>query len=127
MVETAHKFYIYSTYNTYSGPTPFPDGHTHFTIDSTPTLQDMKFIVCEVAEHWSQVAIYLGVEMSVINTTEEKHKSCALACEAIFEQWLSWKPGTGKKERTWHTVLSAIEDAGHEAFTWLIKTGMFHL
>ena len=87
----------------------------------------MKFIVCEVAADWSQVAIYLGVEVSVINTTEENHRSCALACTAMFEQWLSWEPGTGEKDRTWHTVLSAMEDAGHEAFSQLLKTEIFHL
>ena len=87
----------------------------------------MKFIVCEVAADWSQVAIYLGVEVSVINTTEENHRSCALACAAIFEQWLSWEPGTGEKKRTWHTVLSAVEHAGHRAFSQRLKTEIFLL
>ena len=124
-IKTAHKFVVP---NTYSGPTPFSDGHTHFSADSTPTLQAiMKFIVCEVAADWSLVAIYLGVEVSVIDATEKKHRSCALSCVAIFKQWLSWKPGTGKKKRTWHTVLSAVEYAGHRAFSQRLKTDIFLL
>ena len=34
------------------------------------------------------------------------------ACTAMFEWWLSWELGTEEKDRTWQTVLSAVEYAG---------------
>ena len=112
--------------NTYSGPTPFSDGHTHFPIDSTPTLQAIrKLIVREVAEHWSLIAVYLGFESSAIMMT--KTDQSEHACTAMFERWLSWEPGTGEKDRTWQTVLSAVEYAGHEAFSCQLKTELFSL
>ena len=107
--------------NTYSGLINFSDGHTHFTIDSAPTLQAIrKFIVREVAEHWSLIAVYLGFESSAIMMT--KTDQSERDCTAMFEQWLSWEPGTGKKERTWQNVFSAVEYAGHEAFSQQLKT-----
>ena len=112
--------------NTYSGPTPFSDGHMHFTIDSTPTLQVIRtFIVREVAEHWILIAVYLGFESSAImmmKTDQSKR-----ACTAMFERWLSWEPGTGEKDRTWQTVLSAVEYAGHEAFSLQCRSELFSL
>ena len=111
---------------TYSGPTPSSDGHTHFTIDSTPTLQAIrKFIVREVAEHWILIAVYLGFESSAIMMT--KTDQSEHACTAMFEQWLSWETGTGERERTWRTVLSVVEYTGHEALTRQLKTELFSL
>ena len=54
-------------------------------------------------------------------------QQCEHMCTDIFEWWLSEEPGTGEKERTWHTVLTVVEDAGHKAFTQQLKTEMFHL
>ena len=103
--------------------------HAHFSIDSTPSLQAVrKFIVCEVAADWSLVAIYLGLETSVIRMARADHPlQCELACADIFERWLSWESGTGERERTWHTVLSVVEEAGHKAYSQRLRTEMFHL
>ena len=104
-------------------PTP------HFSIDSHPTLEDInQFAVCEVAADCKQVATFLGVEPSVISTADTDHpQQCEHACTDIFERWLSWKPGTGRKKRTWCTVLSAVEEAGHKAFSQQLQTEVLHL
>ena len=97
-------------------------------MDSSPTLQAMKqFIVrdVEVARDWSLIAIHLGVEASVVRMATANR--CELACANILEQWLSEEAGTGEKGRTWRTVLSAVEFAGHKAFSQQLKTKLFSL
>ena len=108
---------------------PSTDIPTHFSIDSHPTLEDInKFVVCEVAADWKLVAAFLGVEPSVIQIADTDHpQQCEHACTDIFERWLSWKPGTGRNERTWRTVLSAVEEAGDKAFSQQLQTEVLHL
>ena len=108
---------------------PSTDTPTHFSIDSTPSFQAIrKLIVREVASDWSLVAIYLGLETSVIRMAKTDHpQQCEHACADIFERWLSWEAGTGERERTWHTVLSVVEEAGHKAFVNRLKAERFNL
>ena len=108
---------------------PSTDTSTHFSIDSTPSFQAIrKLIVREVASDWSLVAIYLGLETSVIRMAKTDHpQQCEHACADIFERWLSWEAGTGERERTWHTVLSVVEEAGHKAFVNRLKAERFNL
>ena len=114
------------TTSLFSGPTS-SDAHTPISIDSHPILEHIsKFIVREVAADWKQVATFLGVELSVISAAEADDPQCEHACTDIFERWLSWKPGTGRKKRTWRTVLSAVEEAGHKAFSQRLQTEVFH-
>ena len=104
------------------------DTPTDFSIDSHPTMEDInKFVVREVAADWKQVATFLGVGLSVIQIADTDHRRCEHACTDIFERWLSWKPGTGRKKRTWRTVLSAVEEAGHKAFSHQLQTEVLHL
>ena len=118
---------FYCITSVFFGPTS-SDAHTPISIDSHPTLEHIsKFIVREVAADWKQVATFLGVELSVIRIAVTDDRRCEDACTDIFERWLSWKPGTGKKKRTWRTVLSAVEDAGHKAFSQWLQTEVFHL
>ena len=86
-----------------------------------------KGLVSPFAADWKQVATFLGVELSVIRIADTDHRRCEDACTDIFERWLSWKPGTGRKKRTWRTVLSAVEEAGHKAFSRQLQTEVFHL
>ena len=101
----------------------------HFSTDSTPSFQAIrKFIVREVASDWSLVAIYLGLESSVIRMAKTDHpQQCEHACADIFERWLSCEAGTGERERTWRTVLSVVEEAGHKAFVNRLKAERFNL
>ena len=115
---------IHYTTSVFSGLTS--DAHTPISIESCPKVQDInKFVVREVAADWKQVAISLGVEPSVISAADTNYQQCNHACTDIFERWLSWKPGTGRKKRTWCTVLSAVEEAGHKTFSQQLETKMF--
>ena len=40
------------------------------------------------------------------------NKQLAIDHEGMFSKWLNHEEGTGHKERTWGTVLTALEDAG---------------
>ena len=108
---------------------PSTDTPTYFSIDSTPSFQAIrKLIVREVALDWSLVAIYLGLESSVIRMAKTDHpQQCEHACADIFERWLSWEADTGERERTWRTVLSVVEEAGHKAFLNRLKAERFNL
>ena len=121
-------FVVRYTTSVFSGPTS-SGAHTPINIDSQPTLEEInKFIVCEVAADWKQVATFLGVDYSVIRIADTDHpQQCEHACTDIFERWLSWKPGSGRKKRTWRTVLSAVEEAGHKAFSLQLQIEMLHL
>ena len=108
---------------------PSTDTPTQFSTDSTPSFQAIrKLIVREVAADWSLVAIYLGLESSVIRMARADHpQQCEDACADIFERWLSWEAGTGERDRTWRTVLSVVEEAGHKAFINRLKAERFNL
>ena len=127
----SHNFLVnpaagYTT-SVFSAPTS-SGAHTPISIDSHPTLEDInKFIVCEVAADWKQVATFLGVDYSVIRIAETDHRRCEHACTDIFERWLSWKPGTGREKRTWRTVFSAVEEAGHKGFSQQLQTEVLYL
>ena len=108
---------------------PSTDTPTHFSIDSTPSFQAIrKFIIREVATDWSLVANKLGLNNFVIRMAKTDHpQQCEHACADIFERWLSLEAGTGERERTWRTVLSVVEEAGHKAFVNRLKAERFNL
>ena len=55
----------------------------------------------------------LGMSTEVMKEIGSKFGSVPTQCsEAMFSKWLKHKEGTGHKERTWGTVLTALEDAG---------------
>ena len=57
----------------------------------------------------------LGVSPKVMKEIGSKFGSVPTQCsEAMFSKWLNHEEGTGHKERTWGTVLTALEDAGRE-------------
>ena len=56
---------------------------------------------------------YLGISPKVKEEIDSKFGSVPTQCsEAMFSKWLNHEEGTGHKERTWGTVLTALEDAG---------------
>ena len=55
----------------------------------------------------------LGMSPKVMKEIGSKFGSVPTQCsEAMFSKWLNHEEGTGHKERTWGTVLTALEDAG---------------
>ena len=79
-----------------------------------PTLQELKdTIVHHLGEEWRSVSDSLGMSPKVMKEIGSKFGSVPTQCsEAMFSKWLDHEEGTGHKERTWGTVLTALEDAG---------------
>ena len=63
----------------------------------------------------------------MIRMARADHPQREHACADIFERWLSCEAGTGERERTWRTVLSVVEEAGHTAFVNRLKAERFSL
>ena len=85
-------------------------------LNSTPTLQEIKeTIVYHLGEEWRNVGDSLGMSPKVMKGIGSMFGSIPTQCsEAMFSKWLYHEEGTGHKERTWGTVLTALKDAGRE-------------
>ena len=60
------------------------------------------------------MALHLGVESSVIDTVKGDNPGRSEeACREILNRWLNADPDTGVTERTWRSVLEALETSGH--------------
>jgi hypothetical protein len=58
---------------------------------------------------WCRFGELLGVSRKIIAEIENKHQSALNACcSTLFFKWLNCREGTGRKERTWDTVLEAL-------------------
>ena len=81
---------------------------------ATPTLKDLDgLVVGEVAGKWEPVAIQLGVEESLIAIVTRNHPGdCEGACRDVFVRWLKGERNSGRKEKTWHALLKALERSG---------------
>ena len=47
------------------------------------------------------------------------------AYRGVLRRWLLQAPGTGETERTWHSVLEALETSGHSQLTEQLKREHF--
>ena len=75
---------------------------------------------------WEQAALRLGVQSSVIETEKCNNPSNAKeACRGVLCRWLLCAPGTGETERTWHSVLEALETSGHSHLAGQLKREHF--
>lgn len=91
-------------------PPPPSGGHT--LLDSKPTLRDLdKFVIGQLA--WTIVdsfPLHLGVELSVIKIASRNNPNdCEGALREVLNSWLDGARNTGKEDRTWHSVLTALE------------------
>ena len=59
--------------------------------------------------------LHLGVESSVIINILKRDNPghSEVACLEVLSSWLNAKPGTGVAERTWRSVLEALETSAH--------------
>ena len=58
--------------------------------------------------------LHLGVESFVIDTVKRDNPGPSEeVCREVLNRWLSAEPGTGEAERTWGSVLEALETSGH--------------
>ena len=75
---------------------------------------------------WEQAALCLRVPSLVIETEIRNNPSNAEeACRGVLHRWLQRAPGTGETERTWHSVLEALETSGHSQLAEQLKREHF--
>ena len=99
----------------------------HLNISSKPTLAELhEFIVRSITDGWEQVLLHLGVMSSVINILKRDNPGHSeVACLEVLSSWLNAKPGTGVAERTWHSVLEALETSGYRQLAEKLKREHF--
>ena len=92
-------------------------------ISSKPTAKDMdELIVCQIASKWQNVAVMLGVETFIIEIVSVNNpKDCEGACRDMFKCWLRGDRHTGERDRTWSTLLMALESAGYKQLVGYLR------
>ena len=66
------------------------------------------------------------MESSVIDTLKRiSRNQSEEACLGVFNSWLNAKPGTGVAERTWRSVLEALETSAHRQLADALKREHF--
>ena len=69
---------------------------------------------------------HLGVESFVINTLKRDNPGQSQeTSRRVLSSWLNDKPGTDVAERTWHSVLEALETSGHRQLADKLKREQF--
>ena len=86
---------------------------TLLDVSSTPKLHNvLELVVPSVAAKWRFVATHLKVEPCVIDIISKNHPNdCEGACWDMLKRWLGKERNTGKEERTWSTLLTALGKA----------------
>ena len=75
---------------------------------------------------WEQAALCLGVQSYVLDAEKwDNHENPEEACRGILRRWLLRAPGTGETERTWHSVLEALETSGYSQLAGQLKREQF--
>ena len=75
---------------------------------------------------WEQTALGLGVQSYVLEAAKwDNHENPEEACRGVLRRWLLHAPGTGETERTWHSVLEALETSGHSQLAGQLKRDHF--
>ena len=75
---------------------------------------------------WEQAALCLGVQSYVLETEKwDNPNNAEEACRGVVRRWLLRAPGTGETERTWHSVLEALETSGHSQLAEQLKRDHF--
>ena len=109
--------------------TPPPtDDRTLLDIDSTPTLRDLDELVIGRVAHMDTFPLHLGVESYVTAVATKNHPNdCEGALREVLDRWLKGARGTGQEDRTWHSVLRALERSRNGGLVKQLKTEWFHL
>ena len=92
--------------------------HGLVNISSKPTLAELnEFIVRSITDGWKQVMFHLRVESFMIDILKgDNPGQLEEASQIVLSNWLNAKSGTGVTERTWRSVLKALERSQHK---WL--------
>ena len=74
-----------------------------------------ELVVTAVAPNWQIMAFTLGVEERVSQVVFGSHPNDHEgACRDMFDHWLRGEQHTGEEERTWSTLLTALNRAGYD-------------
>ena len=94
---------------------PFSGTQAFLDISSTPHPRDISELFSkQVAANWRDLALGLGVDLYVCENISKEHSSeCEKACLEMLHCWLNGEYGTGKRERTWETLLTVAQQVGH--------------
>ena len=68
-----------------------------------------KLVVNRVAAKWKNLAIFLNFDQYLIDNIDCDARTCQEGCREMFTKWLRVVEGTGSMERTWETVVVAVE------------------
>ena len=75
---------------------------------------------------WEQAALHLGVQSYVLETEKwDNPGKPEEVCRGVLRRWLLCAPGTGETERTWHSVVEALETSGHRQLAEQLKREQF--
>lgn len=84
-----------------------------------PELLD--HVVLRVAAHWYQFGLALRVEdylLDIINAN--KGGEVVACCTDMLKRWLKKERATGGEERSWSTVLKAVQRCLRQEAAWSI-------
>ena len=105
---------------------PFSGASCLLDVGSEPTLEGLDKLIVGSCSGWEQTALCLGVQSYVLETEKwDNHENPKEACRGVFRRWLLHAPGTGETERTWHSVLEALETSGHSQLADQLKREHF--
>lgn len=84
-------------------------------VSSIPHPRDiMELFSSRVAAKWRELALKLGVELYLCGNIAKDHPNdCEEACWKMLNRWLQGDRDTGKRPRTWRTLLTAAHEVGH--------------
>ena len=90
--------------------------HPQWTDQQQTMLQDLdELVVLKVAAEWETLAVYLGVEPSLIEIIKKStFHQCDNSCHVMFVRWISREKGTGGQPRAWYSVVWAIRRMGQD-------------
>ena len=91
---------------------------TDSLLHSKPTMQELlDHVVRHVAARWYEFGIYLKMDCYLLdNTKADEGAKVRACCIDMFKHWLNKEQGTGGEERSWSTVLGAVQRClGREA------------
>ena len=120
MADNYHFTYLFLPSCLFSGASSLLD------IGSKPTLEELDELIVGCCSGWEQAALSLGVQSYVLDALKwDNPNNAEEACRGVLRRWLLHAPGTGETERTWHSVLEALETSGHSQLAGQLKREHF--
>ena len=120
MADNYHFTYLFLPSCHFSGASSLID------IASKPTLEELDELIVGCCSGWEQAALGLGVQSFVLDAVKwDNPNNAEEACRGVLRRWLLCAPGTGETERTWHSVLEALETSEHSQLAGQLKREHF--